>query len=103
MCWWVTRAVGGVRAANCGERRGGVTVGDDGGATLGTSTTLGSGAGSKHLGGGIRFVLGGAGGTGCTSFTNCAVVVSVVLERIVLSDLRTKTVYSHDKPTTRNL
>ena len=54
-CVCVIGAVGGVRAANCGERRGGVTVGDDVGATLVIGVTLGSGAGSKHLGGGIRF------------------------------------------------
>ena len=35
--------------------------------------------------GGIRFVLGGAVGAGCKGLTGCAVVVSVVSERIVLS------------------
>ena len=85
MFWWVTGGVGGVRAENCGERQGDVTVGDYGGATLVTGATLGSGAGSKKLGGGIRFVLGGAGCAGCKGLTGCAVVVSVVLARIVLS------------------
>ena len=37
------------------------------------------------MGGGIRFVLGGAGGTGCKGLTGCAVVVSIVSARIVLS------------------
>ena len=83
--WWVTGGVGGVRAENRGEPRGGVTVGDYGGATFGTGATVGSGAGSKKLGGGIRFVLWGAGCAGCKGLTGCAVVVSVVLARIVLS------------------
>ena len=85
MSWWITGAFGGVLATNCGERRGVVTVGDDGGSTLGTGATLESGSGSKHLGGGIRFVLGGAGGAGCKGLTGCAVVVSVVSARIVIS------------------
>ena len=85
MCWCATVAVGGFRAVNFCERRSGVTVVDDGGATLGIGVTLGSGAGSKHLGGGISFVLGGAGGAGCKYLTGCDVVVSVVSSRIVLS------------------
>ena len=52
-------------ADNRGERRGGVTVGYDGGATLGIGATLGSVAGSKHFGGGVRIFLGVAGGAGC--------------------------------------
>ena len=83
MCWWVTGDVGGVHSANTGERRDGVTVVDDGGATLGTGATLGSGTGIKHLGGGIRFVLGG--GAGCKGLTGWAVVVSIVSARIVIS------------------
>ena len=85
MCWWVTGGVGGVHAANRGDQQGGVTVGGDGGATLGNGATLGSGSGSKHLGGGIMFVLGGAGGAGCKGLTGCAGVVSVVSSRILLS------------------
>ena len=85
MCWWVTGGVGGVRAENRGEPRGGVTVGDYGGATFGTGATVGSGAGIKHLGGGIMFVLGGSCGAGCKGLTVCAVVVSIVSVRIVLS------------------
>ena len=37
------------------------------------------------MGRGFRFVLGGTGGAGCKGLTGCAVVVSVVSERIVLS------------------
>ena len=85
MFWWVTDGVGGVCADNRGERWDGVTVGDYGGATLVTGAILGSGAGSKKLGGGIRFVLGGADCAGCQGLTGCAVVVFVLLARIVLS------------------
>ena len=84
MCWWVTGAIGGVCDANHGDRRVGVTVGDNGGDTLGTGATLGSVAGSKHLGGGIRFVLGGACGMGCKGLTGCAAIVFVVSARIVI-------------------
>ena len=37
------------------------------------------------MGGGIRFVLWGAGGAGCKGLTGCAGVVSVVSSRILLS------------------
>ena len=37
------------------------------------------------MGGGIRFVLGGEDCAGCKGLTGCAVVVSVVSARIVLS------------------
>ena len=85
MCWCVTGAVGGVCSANCGEQWGGVTVGDDGGSTLGIGATLVSGAVSKHLGGGISFVLGDSVGAGCKGLTVCAVVVFVVSASIFLS------------------
>ena len=54
----VTGAVGGVCDANCGERQVGVTVGDDGGATIGIGATLESVAVSKLLGGGINVFRG---------------------------------------------
>ena len=85
MCWWVTGDVGGVRAASHGYLQGGVTIGYYGGATLVTGATLGSGVESKHLGGGIRFVLWGAVSAVYKGLTGCAVVVSVVSARIVIS------------------
>ena len=85
MCWCVTGAVGSICAANIGEKRGGVTVGYYVGSTLGICASLGSVTGSKQLGGGFRFVLGGAGGVGCKDLTGYAVIVSVALARIVLS------------------
>ena len=58
MCLYVTGYVVGVCAANRGKQQGGVTVGDDGGDTLVIGATLGSGAWSKHFGGGIIVLKG---------------------------------------------